>query len=240
MIKKKDRFQVLETYINNKRVIYNDNISLLHMHFEILSNEIYKFECKNDAPVILDIGSNIGISILYFKNLFPKSTIQAFEPDPNTFDILSANIDNWKLNNVVLNNKAVYNRNDYINFYSEGSMMGSIIDFKTAKSTNHKIECIDINDIVKDKIDFCKIDIEGAEVEVIKSLGNKVALIDNLFIEYHSYENSKIDLSTLLGILEENNFRYQLQSSFNRQFPFINKNSIEGMDNLINIFAKKI
>src|SRR5205085_6344363 len=42
--------------------------------------------------VILDIGSNIGSSILFFRDQFPAATIYGFEPHPETFQVLQRNV----------------------------------------------------------------------------------------------------------------------------------------------------
>src|ERR1700731_2939240 len=42
--------------------------------------------------VILDIGSNIGASLIYFNRLFPDANIFGFEPHPGTFRILQENV----------------------------------------------------------------------------------------------------------------------------------------------------
>src|SRR3979490_75276 len=45
------------------------------------------------APkVILDIGSNIGTSILFFHQQYPSAKIYGFEPHPETFRILQTNV----------------------------------------------------------------------------------------------------------------------------------------------------
>ncbi|HET7425244.1 MAG TPA: hypothetical protein VFJ92_16880, partial [Gemmatimonadales bacterium] len=59
--------------------------------FELLAHEIfeggeYEFPCDTDAPVILDCGSHIGLSVAWFKRRFPKARITAFEPDPQNFE----------------------------------------------------------------------------------------------------------------------------------------------------------
>src|SRR5437764_12958951 len=41
--------------------------------------------------IILDIGSNIGASIIYFHRQFPDANIFGFEPHPDTFRILEEN-----------------------------------------------------------------------------------------------------------------------------------------------------
>src|SRR2546421_3461299 len=42
--------------------------------------------------IILDIGSNIGASIIYFHRQFPDANIFGFEPHPDTFRILQENV----------------------------------------------------------------------------------------------------------------------------------------------------
>jgi len=53
---------------------------------------IYHFETDNPRPLIIDGGSNIGVSILYFKRLYPNARIIGFEPDPAIFQMLNENI----------------------------------------------------------------------------------------------------------------------------------------------------
>jgi hypothetical protein len=60
---------------------------------EIFSEHRYHFETDNPRPFIIDIGSYIGLSTLYFKRLFPHSTILAFEPHPEAFQLLTHNLD---------------------------------------------------------------------------------------------------------------------------------------------------
>jgi FkbM family methyltransferase len=43
------------------------------------------------VETVLDIGANIGVSALFFADLFPRATVHAFEPDPGNCEILRAN-----------------------------------------------------------------------------------------------------------------------------------------------------
>src|SRR5438105_1545207 len=45
-----------------------------------------------EPKVILDMGSNIGASVLYLHERFPSARIYAFEPHPETFRVLQANV----------------------------------------------------------------------------------------------------------------------------------------------------
>ena len=47
-----------------------DNESFINQYIEIFTNEILYFESEEKAPLIIDCGSNIGVSISFFKILF--------------------------------------------------------------------------------------------------------------------------------------------------------------------------
>ena len=55
-------------------------------------HQIYHFESARKDPFIIDGGSNIGVSILYFKQLYPAARIIGFEPDPAVFKMLEENL----------------------------------------------------------------------------------------------------------------------------------------------------
>lgn len=47
-------------------LIIPDMPSFLYTYYELFVDEIYRFKTKNKAPVIIDIGANIGLSVLFF------------------------------------------------------------------------------------------------------------------------------------------------------------------------------
>lgn len=55
---------------------------------DIFISKEYRFTADNDPPLIFDCGAHIGVSVLYFKKLYPKAKIIAFEPNPVTFKLL--------------------------------------------------------------------------------------------------------------------------------------------------------
>src|SRR5688572_20822569 len=59
-----------------------DSASFVHSYSEIFKREIYRFTTVNNAPKIIDCGANIGLSVIYFKRLYPAAKIVAFEADP--------------------------------------------------------------------------------------------------------------------------------------------------------------
>ena len=53
---------------------------------EIFMNRVYFFKTERSNPLILDVGSNIGLTVLFFKKFYPGSLVYAFEPDPDNFN----------------------------------------------------------------------------------------------------------------------------------------------------------
>ena len=54
---------------------------------DIFVRRIYHFESHRSDPLIIDCGSNIGLSILYFVSTYPSSRVIAFEPDPDDLSL---------------------------------------------------------------------------------------------------------------------------------------------------------
>ena len=89
----------------------------------------------------------------------------------------------------------------------------------------------------EESIDLLKVDIEGAECDVLEDCQESLGNVKNIFIEYHSWNNCSQNLSKLLRILEQNNFRYFINGLCGRKHPFVNKGLHQNMDLQLNIFG---
>ena len=70
----------------------------------------------------------MGLSVTYFSKNYPNHLIKAFEPDPDLFAILQQNIQSLELKNVEAVNKAIWNKPETLQFYTDGGMGGRIGD----------------------------------------------------------------------------------------------------------------
>lgn len=214
-----------------------DGHSFYHSHREIFIDEIYKFKSNNSKPRIIDCGSNYGTSIVYFKQLYANSDIIGIEADPYIFKILKKNLDQRSFNNITLLNKVISNEKGPIQFFSEGSDGGRTHTMSESIRT-HELEALSLDEIIEGEIDFLKMDIEGAETDVLCS-SKKLHMIKQLFIEYHSFVDEKQKLGNLLSCLSKNNFRYYIHTQFCSKKPLMEKGTQLGMDLQLNIFAKR-
>jgi FkbM family methyltransferase len=188
-----------------------------------IENE-YFFRSKTKKPVIIDLGSNIGLSIIYLKTLYPNCSIQAFEADPITVKVLLQNMNRYHYKKIIVNNLAVSNRNGYLDFYTAknpGSPLMSTSPQRIKNSHKIRVKSIKLSETIKGRVDFLKIDIEGSESGVLKDLDSsqQIKLINQMSIEYHHHLNTNTDsLSKFLKILEENHFGYQIHAGQNTPF----------------------
>lgn len=214
-----------------------DSLSFIFQFKEIFVNESYKFESVNESPVIYDCGANIGISCLYFKKIFPNARIKTFEADPKIAKILQDNLDRNQIKDVTVISKAVWKDNNGVEFGTGFADSGSI--FSSVNKT--KVGSIRLRDMIEkeEKIDMLKIDIEGAEVEVLNDCRESFRNVHNLFIEYHGWRGYPQKLDEILSILSQNKFEYFIEPIIKIDQPFVGK-KIFNSNLQLNIFAENI
>lgn len=236
-LEKQPRYQEKQVKLlgNNFRVA--DPYSFFYSYREIFIEEIYKFDSISESPTIIDCGANYGASVLYFKEIYPQAKITAVEADPKIFSILQSNINSTDYQDITLLNKAVANETGTISFFSEGADGGRIYPIEDTKA-KFEVECIKLDELIDRPVDFLKIDIEGAETEVVCN-SEKLENVSQLFIEYHSFKDTEQTLAQILDKLSAHNFRYYIHTQFCPQQPLIEESLQLGMDLQLNIYANK-
>lgn len=230
------RYQPTETTLLGKKVVAEDAGSLLSGYKEIFINQHYKFNSSNQQPLIIDCGANIGLSVIFFKELYPQSKIIAFEPDPAIFKCLQKNVNQFNFEQIELHQKAIWKSEGKITFQTEGGFSGRIQ--KPEDRTNLvEVDTIRLYNFLEQKVDFLKIDIEGAETEVIRDCADRLTNVERIFIEYHSHNSELQSLHVILEILQKTGFRYHIKEAYTASTPFINRPLMVGMDLQLDIFA---
>jgi len=231
---------VSTTLYNHPIHTFNNYFWYLHSIDELFIEEVYKCRFNTDTPVILDCGANIGLSVIYFKKLFPKARVTAFEPDNNLYNNILFNIDSFKLSDVEVVNKGVWKESTTLHFSAGGTLGGTIVENNSNLSNLISIETVRLREYLNTKIDFLKIDIEGAEYEVIKDIKDLLVNVDNLFLEYHSEGNSPQVLHVMLQWIQEAGFKYHIKNAWeNQKYPFIEKGH-PIFDMQLNIFCYRV
>lgn len=188
------------------RVIYSDehisNIIWLNGFYEKVELDLIIEYLKEKHPQIfnhsvIDVGANIGNHCCFFANYFKK--VIAFEPNNENFKLLQLNTS--ALQNVVINNKGVSNKNFDAVFSQIESNMGKI-RLETKQKEGIFTKCITLDDYLTsnlDKVALIKIDVEGHELEVLQ--GAKKTIRKNrpiLCIEILANNRKSIQILELL------------------------------------------
>lgn len=187
----------------------------------------YYFTTSSKNPIIFDIGSNIGISVLYFKHYYPNAKIVAFEPDPTTYAVLKKNIEQNHFQNVQLHEIAISDKKSTAPFFMDRNNPGSLtMSLKKERLPKDMVAVKTdlLSSYIHFPIDLLKMDVEGSENLIITDLDKKGLFkkIKNIFFEYHHHIDVYEDaLSKTLAILEKNKFGYQLVSKL--RSPFVEK-----------------
>jgi FkbM family methyltransferase len=209
--------------------------SFLAMYQEIFEREIYRFIAVNDSPRILDCGANVGLSVCYFKRLYPHSRITAFEPDPQVFACLSRNCQALGLTGVELLPQAVWKQAGDLPFRGEGADAGRLAAPDEARTFT--VKACRLKEFLLEPVDFLKMDIEGAEAEVLADCAPVLANVRACFVEYHSFVGRPQQLETVIRVLSEAGFRLHVHQVFWSHYPFVKRREHLGMDLQLNIFA---
>jgi FkbM family methyltransferase len=198
---------------------FTDYYNFWFLFHEIFLSQDYHFTSEKDRPYILDCGSNIGSSILYFKKIFPRAVIEGFEPFDHAFQVLKRNIDVNHLQDVTVHPLALSDRKGSPRLFYDASNPGSSVrslNQEYAKdAASVAVETTTLSSYIDRTVDFLKMDIEGSEIAVMQELhdAKKLPLIQKAAIEYHHHVAKDVDcLSHLLHILEQNHFGYHVHS----------------------------
>jgi FkbM family methyltransferase len=225
-------------FLNNE-ISFNNGPELLHSLIEIFVEDIYKISFNTSTPRVIDCGANIGLSVLYMKTKYPSAKVIAFEPDPVNFSFLKKNVTAYQLSDVELRNEAIWKENTTLQFASGGTL-DSKINTATGGANTVSVKATRLKELLNEKVDFLKIDIEGAEYEVLKDCSESLKNVDYLFIEYHGFFDKINELTETLQLVQDNGFAYYIKEASNvYRTPFDRSGDKKQYDIQQNIFCFK-
>ncbi len=202
---------------------------------EIFVEEIYRQALPPNA-FVLDCGAHIGLSVIYIKHICPGAEVVAFEPDKDNYELLKKNVKSYQLDNVHLRQEAVWTSDTTLNFHQDGTMGSKVTDSSTI--TTAPVKAVRLRDFINRDVDFLKLDIEGAEYEVLKDIARELHFVKRMFLEYHGTFAQNNELVDIFNILRETHFQFYIkEAAENHSQPFSNSQSPTEYDVQLNIFC---
>lgn len=151
---------------------------------------ISRINKTKNVETIVDLGSNIGLSVLHFKSKYPNARIIAVEPERGNYELLQKNVAPYK--NVYCLNNAIWHTNKNLNLFDggQGEYSYRVVDGNDEPVGN--VPAVTIDDIMTKygltTIDILKIDIEGAEKELFgHNYENWLPKVRCIVIELHDF-----------------------------------------------------
>lgn len=161
---------------------------------KLLLSEVKRYNlCKKikKGDIVIDGGAYSGLfTIFASKKTGNTGKVIAFEPDPYNYIILKRNLDLNKVKNALLIKKGLYSKNLKLPFDIQG-ISSCITSFQTNQKTINKIDAVSLDSELKNlkinKVDFVKMDIEGAEIETVNGCKKLIKNNNDIHFAIASY-----------------------------------------------------
>lgn len=131
----------------------------------------------NKGDLVLDAGAYCGVSTYFFSKMVgPGGKVVALEPDEENYKCLLKNIELHQLKNVIPIKGALWSSRTQLEFFSEGCLGSapSVFAGRPGLGTKISVEAYALRDLLnivgKNRFDYVKMDIEGAEIESLQKI----------------------------------------------------------------------
>ncbi|WP_421910907.1 FkbM family methyltransferase [Marinobacter sp.] len=193
------------------------------------------------GDLVLDIGANIGVHSLVFSTLVGSSgQVVAIEPQSKVRKRLEVNLENNQIDNVVVLGCAIGAEECSARIYDIAKNNDGAATLRPSKPEKHnKFEDIEVKtlDFIEDRtgfgrFDIVKIDVEGAELEVLKGLSKLFEFRPPrcLFVECIDSNLKRFDTSSEELIARLENFGYRLEAKNKGKWVSINNANRKNCD----------
>ena len=230
------RFTRSDTRLLGPTIALPDSASFVWTYRDIFQRELYAFRARSERPYIIDGGANIGLSVLYFKRLYPLAEIVAFEPDPYIFGLLQQNLRSHGHDDVRLERCALWSSETRLSFHGDGADGGRVVQEDAGGTA---VQAVRLRPFLDRRVDLLKLDVEGAETEVLRDCRDALDKVESLYLEYHSTVGQPQTLHVVLEILASAGFRVQVLPCSVMSRPLIDPPVASGMDLQLHVFGTR-
>ena len=204
------------------------NTSDILVVWEIWRAKIYDdphFSIK-EKDIVVDIGAHIGAFAVRAAKLARLGRVYAYEASGKNHSLLKHNTQLCNANNITTYHKAVSDARGELKFYQPGhnGALGSLM--QDEDSPMEIVESVTLVDIINDNklehIDLLKIDVEGAEYNILLNCpADALAKVRRVVLEYHEFVDDPRNYQVLVDVLKSHNFNVIVEPGiFPQKFLF--------------------
>lgn len=144
----------------------------------------YEFTLPQDPKLMIDAGAHVGFVSVLFANRYPDCKIIAIEPDVSNYELLCRNTEQYT--NVTALNAALWFKQTTLEIVNPKDDNWA---YRVAAGGDGEVVGVTLGELIKDfslrQIDLLKLDIEGAEKEVLENSSPWINDVDAMVIELH-------------------------------------------------------
>src|SRR5215218_11197602 len=204
--------------------INKDDFKIMTIH----EDDIIKRFTPKEGDIVIDIGAHIGLyTIISSKRVGANGKVVAIEADPSNFEMLNSNIKLNQLTNVIPLNYAVHSKETKVKLYLPSGESG-FTKYNTIMpnwinaqekfvevNANTLDYLLQLNEIRQEEVNWIKIDVEGAEFEVLKGATNVLSKSKDIaiLIEVHNISGGTNLYRPILEFLRLYNFKIEFEKS---------------------------
>jgi FkbM family methyltransferase len=177
-----------------------------------------------EGDIVVDVGAHIGpYTIIASKQVGRSGKVVSIEADPGNFAVLNRNIQLNKLSNVVEKMIKLYLSGGVGQNPSSYTKYNSIMSDRAAQGNEKFVEVkantldylLLYNQITQERVNWIKIDVEGAEYEVLKGAQNILSKSTDitLLIEIHNLSAGNILYEPIREFLALYNFKIEFEKA---------------------------
>ncbi|HEY2415493.1 MAG TPA: FkbM family methyltransferase [Pirellulaceae bacterium] len=178
---------------------------------------------SGQIKTIVDIGANVGAATVYFAFQYPTARIWAFEPSPDSFALLTANTAD--LPQVQRFDFGLLDRDQQTLMYrgKDDAVENSIGRSRELSDDAFPIALRSaeaaLTEAGIDTIDILKLDTEGCEVPILRSLSGRLARTGVIYVEFHA-ERDRLEIDRLL-LPTHSLFRGQIMKPYRGELCYV-------------------
>lgn len=189
---------------------YVDALTLAPQFNDIFVRETLEMSMLARAPRVLDCGANVGLASLAIKRQYPAARVTAFEADGAICEVLRRNLARNGAGDVEVVCRAVWSADGEVSFRREGSDSGAIEPAGESGIDVVSVPATRLRHWLQEPVDLLKLDIEGAELEVLQDCESALRTVATIAMEVHEFDPARRLLPACLELLTRAGFAYAL------------------------------
>jgi FkbM family methyltransferase len=203
--------------------INKDDFKIMTIH----EDDIIKRFTPKEGDIVIDIGAHIGLyTIISSKRVGANGKVVTIEADPSNFEMLNSNIKLNQLTNVIPLNYAVHSKETKVKLYLPSGESG-FTKYNTIMpnwinaqekfvevNANTLDYLLQFNEIRQEEVNWIKIDVEGAEFEVLKGATNVLSKSKDIAILMELHGPPHVYRPKVEEFVNLYNFKIEFEKSY--------------------------